>query len=122
MSRAVESGVWWAVLVGVWLTTLSTVNWQDLLVAAVLAVPCAIIATLGRRVYDGRWQPASAWHLPLDIARGSGTLFSRRARLREIPVSAVRKGVKTIVVSASPGTVVLDDKDDALLVHVLGDE
>ncbi|HTI27634.1 MAG TPA: hypothetical protein VL652_42010 [Kutzneria sp.] len=122
MSRAVESGVWWAVLVGVWLTTLSTVNWQDLLVAAVLAVPCAIIATLVRRVYDGRWQPASAWQLPLDIARGSGALFSRRARLREIPVSAVRKGVKTIVVSASPGTVVLDDKDDALLVHVLGDE
>lgn len=122
MSRAVESGVWWAVLVGVWLTTLSTVNWQDLLVAAGLAVPCAIIATLVRRVYDGRWQPAGAWQLPLDIARGSGALFSRRARLREIPVSAARKGVKTIVVSASPGTVVLDDKDDALLVHALGDE
>jgi hypothetical protein len=122
MSRAVESGVWWAVLVGVWLTTLSTVNWQDLLVAAALAVPCAIIATLVRQGYGGRWRPASAWRLPLEITRGSAALFSRRARLQEIPVSAVRKGVKTIVVSASPGTVVLDDQDDALLVHALGDE
>ena len=114
--------MWWAVLVGVWLTTLSAVNWQDLLVAAVLAVPSAIIATLVRQGYGGRWRPASAWRLPLEIARGFGALFSRRAGLREIPVSAMRKGVKTIVVSASPGTVVLDDKDDALLVHALGDE
>jgi multisubunit Na+/H+ antiporter MnhE subunit len=122
MSRAVESGVWWAVLVGVWLTTLSAVNWQDLLVAAVLAVPCAIIATLVRRAYGGRWRPASAWRLPADIVRGCGALLARRATLRRIPVSALRKGVKTVVVSASPGTVVLDDKDDALLVHALGDE
>jgi multisubunit Na+/H+ antiporter MnhE subunit len=122
MSRAVESGVWWAVLVGVWLTTLSAVNWQDLLVAAVLAVPCAIIATLVRRAYGGRWRPASAWRLPADIVRGCGALLARRATLRRIPVSGLRKGVKTVVVSASPGTVVLDDKDDALLVHALGDE
>jgi multisubunit Na+/H+ antiporter MnhE subunit len=122
MSRAVESGVWWAALIGVWLTTLSTVNWQDLLVAAALAAPCAVIATLVRRVYGGRWQPASAWLLPVDIVRGSGALFARRATLRRIPVSRLRKGVRTVVVSASPGTVVLDDKDDALLVHALGDE
>jgi multisubunit Na+/H+ antiporter MnhE subunit len=122
MSRVVESVVWWAVLVGVWLTTLSTMNWQDLLVAAVLAVPCAIIATLVRQGYDGRWRLSSAWRLPLEIVRGIGALFSRRAGLRKIPVSRLRKGVKTVVVSASPGTVVLDDKDDALLVHALGDE
>jgi multisubunit Na+/H+ antiporter MnhE subunit len=122
MARAVESVVWWAVLVGVWLTTLSAVNWQDLLVAAVLAVPCAVAATLLRGAYDGRWRPARAWTLPVEIARGCAALFSRRAELRRIPVTALRKGVKTVVVSASPGTVVLDDDGDSLLVHALGDE
>ncbi|MEV6612168.1 hypothetical protein [Kutzneria sp. NPDC051319] len=122
MVRAVESAMWWAVLVGVWLTTLSTVNWQDLLVAAVLAVPCAVIAASVRLACDGRWRPASAWRLPMDIARGSAALASSRAELRRIPVSALRKGVKTVIVSASPNTVVLDDEGDSLLVHSLGDE
>lgn len=122
MVRAVESAVWWAVLVGVWLTTLSAVNWQDLLVAAVVAVPCAVIAASVRLAYEGRWRPDSAWRLPIDIARGSAALGSSHAELRRIPVSALRKGVKTVVVSASPGTVVLDDNGDSLLVHSLGDE
>jgi hypothetical protein len=34
----------------------------------------------------------------------------------------VRKAVKTVIVSASPGTVVLDDEGESLLVHDLGDE
>ncbi|GAA3440539.1 hypothetical protein GCM10018954_101630 [Kutzneria kofuensis] len=114
--------MWWAVLVGIWLTTLSTVNWQDLLVAAVLAVPCVVAATLLRVAYGGRWRPARAWTLPLEIVRGCGALFSRHKELRHIPVSSLRKGVKTVVVSASPGAVVLDDDGDSLLVHALGDE
>jgi hypothetical protein len=122
MARAVESAVWWAVLVGVWLTTLSTINWQDLLVAAVMAVPCALAATLLRGVYHGHWRPASAWTLPLAIVRGCRALFSRRTELRHIPVKPVRKAVKTVIVSASPGTVVLDDEGDSLLVHGQGDE
>jgi multisubunit Na+/H+ antiporter MnhE subunit len=114
--------VWWAVLVGVWLTTLSAVNWQDLLVAAALAIPCAVAATLLRVAYGGRWRPARAWTLPVEIARGCAALSSRQTELRRMPVSSLRKGVKTVLVSASPGTVVLDDDDDSLLVHALGDE
>jgi hypothetical protein len=86
MPRAVETLVWWAVLVGVWLTTLSSMNGQDLAVAAVLAVPCALAATAVRAIYG---------------------------------LSGVRKAVKTIVVSSWPTSVVLDDKDDTLLVHPL---
>jgi multisubunit Na+/H+ antiporter MnhE subunit len=123
MARAVESVVWWTVLVGVWLTTLSTVNWQDLLVAAVVAVPCALAATMLRGVYHGCWRPASAWTLPLAVVRGCAALFSRHTQLRHIPARpAARKAIKTVIVSASPGTVVLDDKGDSLLVHGLGDE
>jgi hypothetical protein len=122
MARAIESAVWWAVLVGVWLTTLSAVNWQDLLAAALFAVPCAVVATLVRGAYGGRWRPVRAWKLPVEILRGCAALVSSRAQFRKIPVSSLRKGVKTVVVSASPGTVVLDDDGDSLLVHALGDE
>lgn len=122
MARAVESAVWWAVLVAIWLTTLSAVNWQDLLVAAALAVPCAVAATLLRVAYGGLWRPARAWTLPVEIARGCAALVSRRTALRRIPVSSLRKGAKTVIVSASPGTVVLDDDGDSLLVHALGDQ
>ncbi len=114
--------MWWAVLVGVWLTTLSTVNWQDLLVAAVVAVPCALAAALLRGVYRGCWRPANAWTLPSAVVRGCAALFSRHTALRHIPSDPVRKAVKTVIVSASPGTVVLDDEGESLLVHDLGDE
>lgn len=119
MARAVESIVWWAVLVGVWLCTLSTVTTQELVLAAVAAVPCALVATALRAAYQGRWKPTRAWSLPMRIVRECASLFSR-ASLRKIPVDTARKAVKTVVVSASPGTVVLDDKDDELLVHSLG--
>jgi multisubunit Na+/H+ antiporter MnhE subunit len=122
MARAVESAVWWVVLVGVWLTTLNALNWQDLLVAAVAAAPCALVATLVRGVYRGQWRPASAWSLPVAVAQGCAALFSRRTALRRIATSSTRKAVRTVIVSASPGTVVLDDEGDSLLVHALGDE
>jgi hypothetical protein len=114
--------VWWAVLVGIWLTTLSSVEGQDLLVAAVAAVPCALVATFVRGVYCGHWRPSSGWTLPVAIARGCAALFSRHTELRRIPSGSLRKAVKTVIVSASPGTVVLDDEGDSLLVHALGDE
>ena len=122
MARAIESAVWWAVLVGVWLTTLSAVDAPDLFLAAVAAVPCALVATLVRGVYRGRWRPASAWTLPVAVVRGCAALVKRHTELRRIPVQTVRKAVKTVVVSAAPGTVVLDDDGDSLLVHALGDE
>ncbi|MFI9383400.1 hypothetical protein [Kutzneria sp. NPDC052558] len=122
MARAVESAVWWVVLVGVWLTTLNAVNWQDLLVAAVAAVPCALLATLVRATYRGRWRPASARALPAEVARGCVALFRRRTTLRHEKVRPLQKAVRTVIISASPGTVVLDDEGDSLLVHALGDE
>jgi hypothetical protein len=37
-------------------------------------------------------------------------------------VEPIRKAVRTVVVSASPNTVVLDDKDGSLRVHAVGRE
>jgi hypothetical protein len=122
VAKAGETLVWWLLLIGLWISTLSTVTGQELLVAAVAGLPCAVVATVGRRVYGGRWRPARAWTLPLKIVRDCATLFSRQAAVRRIPVRADVKAVETVIVSVSPATVVLDDKDGSLLVHALGRE
>jgi hypothetical protein len=84
--RLAESLVWWALAVGPWVLTLSSVNSQDLIVAGVLAVPCAIAATAGRSVTSVRWRPRLAWlrwamSLPLSIAADTVRAFAILPRL-----------------------------------------
>lgn len=90
MARAVETLVWWVVLVAVWITTLSSPNAQDLVAAAVTGLVCAYVATVVGRVYRKPWKLTKAW--------------------------------KTLVMSAWPATVVLDDREDSLRVHTLRDK
>lgn len=127
MSRAtlvVEGTVWWAVLVGVWLLTLTTVTLPELVVAAVAAVPCAGAATAARAAYRASWRPGKALvrSLPLvpmevvrELVRGPSD-----GTVREVPVT--ESGVATVVLSLSPGTVVLDDDDGTLTIHATDEQ
>ncbi|MEV4317055.1 hypothetical protein [Actinocrispum sp. NPDC049592] len=119
MARAGETLLWWVALVGLWVSTLSTITTQELVAAAVAGVPCALVAMFARRAYGGEWRLSRAWSLPVAIVRDCAKLFSRETGIHRIPVEPHEKAVKTMVVSASPGTVVLDDEDD-LTVHTLG--
>ena len=120
MARAAETLIWWLVLVGVWTSTLSTVSAEELVVAGCCGLACAVLATTARAVYRGSWRLARAWTLPVDIIRDCAALFSRESVVRRVTVSPAAKAVRTLVVSASPGTVVLDDEGDALTVHAVG--
>jgi hypothetical protein len=102
--------VWWCALVAVWLTAAGTVTTQA----------CAWAAVVLRGIYGREWRLVSAWGLPVAIVRESGALFSGHANVRRVDVRPAVKAVRTLVLSASPGTVVLDDKDGSLLVHTLG--
>jgi multisubunit Na+/H+ antiporter MnhE subunit len=112
--------VWWCALVAVWLTAAGTVTIQELVLAGVTGVACAWAAVVLRGIYGGEWRLVSAWGLPVAIVRESGALFSGHANVRRVDVRPAVKAVRTLVLSASPGTVVLDDKDGSLLVHTLG--
>jgi multisubunit Na+/H+ antiporter MnhE subunit len=122
VARAGETLVWWLVLVGVWVSTLSTVTAQEVVAATVAGLPCAVAATVARRTYRGRWKPVRAWRLPVAILRDCAALLSRDSAIRRIPVQPKEKAVQTMVVSASPGTVVLDDEGRSLVVHAVGRE
>ncbi|GAB3893410.1 hypothetical protein GCM10029964_070140 [Kibdelosporangium lantanae] len=105
---------------GVWLVAAGTVTGQELSLAGATGLGCAWLAVVLRGIYDGQWRLVSAWGLPVAIVRDVGVLFSADTSLRKVDVRPAVKAVKTIVMSASPGTVVLDDRNGSLLVHTLG--
>lgn len=127
MSRAakiVEGAVWWAVLVGVWVLTLTSVTLAEVVVAGVAGVPCAVAATAARAAHGAVWRPGAALvrSLPLvpvevvrDLVRGPSD-----GTVRTVPVA--EPGVATVLLSLSPGTVVLDDDGQALTVHATDEE
>lgn len=140
---SVEIAVWWAFLVLVWIATLNTFSWQEVLVAAVLAVPCAVAAAAGRAAAGVRWRVPVAmrrWLLALPAAVAHDVVavlaLGVRSRTREdedtfravrLPSEhddarlAGREAVSTAILSATPGSVVVDanGEHDELLVHTL---
>ena len=146
MGRVVEVVVWWALLLGVWLLTLSALSLAELVTGVVAALPCAVLAAVGRRAVGGAWRVRSRWlrwllPLPLTVLADSCQVLlvpmrrqPRRGdsgRLREIrlrpegseTVAGTQKAIATTVVSVAPGTFVVDVRPDAdvLVVHSLVD-
>lgn len=144
LTHLAEVLLWSAAGVGTWLLTLSSVSAPELVTAVAVAVPCAVLAVLARRALQRSWSvPASwlRWLLPLPaavaadtahlLALAAGVLVGRRipdGELRTVtlppggpaPRRAARSAVVAGVVSAAPGTVVLDVDDGELLLHALG--
>jgi multisubunit Na+/H+ antiporter MnhE subunit len=143
MDRVVEPLLWWAVLVGTWLLTLSTFPVAELVAGAVAALPCAVAAGAARRAVDGRWRVRRRWlrwlvRLPVavvaDAVRVLALPLRRRSRLGSGRIRTVRldpdggapaedahRALATAVVSMAPGSVVVDDRpgERALVLHSL---
>jgi multisubunit Na+/H+ antiporter MnhE subunit len=145
MRTVAEVVFWWAACLGVWLLTLSSLSLSETLVAAGCALPCGVLAVVARRTVGGSWpvRPAWArWLLPLPLAvvadttRVLGTaltvLAGRRpsGTERTVPLPSdrpvarahARQALATVLVTAAPGTVVVDVADDSgdMRVHALG--
>lgn len=129
---------WWAVLVLLWLATLTTFSPQELIAAAVLALPAASAARVGRLAVHGHWRlphriPQLSAALACAIVRDSWAALLIAARGRpvgrfaedelEVEADAWRRAGRaaliTSVLSATPGSLVIDADDNDLLLHVL---
>lgn len=145
MGWAVEIGVWWVLLVAVWIATVNTFSVQEVIVAAVLSVPCAIAARAGRRAAGLCWTVRRGWlrwllFLPSAIVHDTIAVLKLALRRRSgedrdefralrLPAEddpALRSGhaaVATAVLSATPGSVVVaaDEAKGELLVHAVPD-
>lgn len=138
---------WWAMTVGVWLLTLSSVTLPDLLVAAACGLPCAVAARAGRKAVGGVWRPRPGWIrwwavLPLSVLADTARVFAVAARRgqeshppgrvttvhlprdAQEPVAAARRALATLAVSSTPGTFVIADDPQALrlVVHSLSEK
>ncbi len=132
-----ETLTWWVVLVLVWVASLSTVSVQELLVAVIVAVPCAMTATRAHRVLASNWRLRPSWLrglLRLPGAVVADTFVVWRAALRhsggttrEVRLgnqkSGARQAVGVMLLGATPGTVVIDVDQAAnvVLVHSFAD-
>lgn len=144
--RLLEVASWWAACIGLWLLTLSSISLSEVVVAAAAGLPCAIVAVAARRAVDGSWPPHAGWTrwlvvLPVavvaDTARvlgiAAGVLVGRRilgGDVREEPLlrdrtaalRPTREAAATLLVTATPGTLVLDADAEhgRMVVHSLG--
>ncbi|MGY4099895.1 Na+/H+ antiporter subunit E [Nocardia sp. R16R-3T] len=135
---AAEVLAWWAVLVLLWLATLTTFSVQELIAAAVLAWPAACAARVGRIAVQGNWRrpdriAQAMAALPGAIVRDSWAALMIAARGRPVgrfeedeldaEADARRRAGRAVLItaalSAPPGSLVIDADADRLLLHVL---
>ena len=141
MDRIVEVVVWWALLLGVWLLTLAAFSVAELVAGTVAALPCAVLAAMGRQAVGGEWRVRPGWLrwlVPLPLAILSDTYLVLMAALRRRPrsgrlgevrlrpertkrVARAQQAIATTVLSAAPRTLVVDVRPDegVLVVHPL---
>lgn len=127
---------WEAACTGVWLLTTSSIGTPELVAALVCALPCAVLAVLARHAVEGSWLPRAGWTrwlLPLPVAAVADTARVLRLAVvsllgRPVPAGEVRtltlthdragrqwrarQSAAVVLVSAAPGTVVLDVEPD----------
>ncbi|WP_433680440.1 Na+/H+ antiporter subunit E [Nocardia sp. CA-119907] len=135
---AAEVAGWWVVLVLVWLVTTSAFATDELIAACVIALPVALAARVGRIAARGNWRlPAGVARLlaalPGAIVREGAAALLIAARGRPVGrferldigprTSADRRAGRaaliTGVLSATPGSLVIDADHEGLLLHAL---
>jgi multisubunit Na+/H+ antiporter MnhE subunit len=130
---AVEIVAWWALLVGVWVVTLSSVSAPELATAAGAGLICAVATAAARRIIAESWRPDWRWlrWLPAVLAAvvadtwRAFAVAARHLRARQVPgrfvhasldeprtgdpaARAAHLAAATLAVSVTPGSFVLD--------------
>lgn len=150
MAAVGEVLAWWAVLVGIWLTTLSSPSSSELGISVASGLACALVAVPVRRALRAKWHPQPSWvqwllPLPAAVLADTVRLFVLAFRPRRttgggddpkdgelseirLPVdddphrAGIRRALASLALSATPGTYVVDSRpeDNVLIVHSLG--
>jgi multisubunit Na+/H+ antiporter MnhE subunit len=142
MRALTEVVAWWAALLLVWLATLDAFSFEELAIAGALAVPAAWAARAARGAMGIHWRVEPGWarwllSVPWAVLHDTAAVLLLAARpdrpeddsFEDIQLggdhdSAGRNGheaLATAVLSATPGSVVVDAgaDHDRLLVHTL---
>jgi multisubunit Na+/H+ antiporter MnhE subunit len=143
-SAVLEVAWWWGAAVGIWLLTLSSVTFPDLIAAIGCGLPCGLAARAGRHAMRAAWRPRLGWvrwlaPLPAQIVTDSARVLAVAVRglggdrdpgeLREIRLAAgedpaarsAHQALAGLMLSLTPGTFVLesDPEENIVVVHSL---
>ena len=146
VGRLAETLLWWGLLFGVWVVTLSAASTVELAVGAASALPCALAAVGARQAIGSSWRPSIGWvrwlgwtalAIPADTVRVLAVAANQAARRRRDErgsyervqleaddrpsVGRARQAIATMVVTGTPASYVTDvDVERAeLVVHRL---
>jgi hypothetical protein len=135
----VEVVAWWVVGVLVWWATVSPISVPETVAAALCAPACALAARAARRAVGARWRVRARWlrwlgALPQAVVADT----TRLARLwwgrpdaggtvqeatldpsSDPAVATTHRALAAAVLSAAPGSVVMEVEGDELRLHVL---
>lgn len=141
-TAAFEVVLWWGLMVGIWVLTLSSVPFEELVIAVAGALPCAVAVRSSRRAAGGQWRPHLSW--VTWVAPVAVAVWADTGRLMAVAVKAVlgleqptgelsrvqlpaeggarasaRHAIGAIFLSSTPGTFVMDEDPDTsmLVVH-----
>jgi multisubunit Na+/H+ antiporter MnhE subunit len=135
--------VWWGLCVGVWVVSLSAVPRVEVVVAALVSLPCGVLAVVARTAAGNAWTFRlrwfrAAWLLPPAIVKDVIQVLSlvrpgRQGTGRFAPLAISegdgegsrpqgRRALSTLLVTSTPGTIVIDIEPDTgrALVHEVG--
>ncbi|VBA55770.1 Na+/H+ antiporter subunit E [Mycobacterium attenuatum] len=131
-----ETGLWWMLIAGVWLATLSSRTPAELAVMTVCTLPAAVMARSARRANAGSWQFRIGWLgwlataardvVPQAVGVGAHRFTKRHAVIGAVPlpdetrpVAAARRAAAVLTLATTPGTVVLQCDPDtrSVLMH-----
>jgi multisubunit Na+/H+ antiporter MnhE subunit len=136
-----EVAAWTAVLLLVYLATLSTFSGGELVIAACAAVPAAVLAWAGRRVTAAHWSLDARWFrwlllLPGAVAadlarlprwaarRGSGSFRTLTLPVETEARTRGRMAVGGLAMSLTPGSYVVESRASGrtMMVHQLASD
>lgn len=144
---AVEMLVWSALMVGMWVVTLSAATVPEVVAAAAAGVVSALGAVVARVALGGRWRAKARWSRWLVTWWGSlvadtaavFALAARHLRHRDVagdfvevalrrtpgdePSEDMHRALAALVLSSTPGSVVYDSdpRGHRLFVHTIVD-
>ena len=130
-----------AVCLGIWLLTLSSLSWGELIVGTVCSLLVGVVAIITQRVVGARWAITASSMRPLltvpfvivtDTAQVLTLPFRRRGRLGRFetvdvdaagssPEAATRRAVATLATTVTPASIVVDvgDESGGMTIHAL---
>lgn len=140
--RALEALLWWGICWGIWLLSLSELAGDEMVMAALCAIPCALLAVAGRIAAEHAYGLRPGWLLPAlafpaavvsDTVQVLASAVTRRAgRFETIPVSGARghgalpegrRAIAGLFITVTPGSFLADIDPDTgeAVVHVLAE-